>query len=148
VIGGRGRPGQVKLAHSLWTVRRLAESDSEGYHYAASRNGFADITDQSSAGLAVQLSAAEKHPNRRQAVTSQEAISLAAVRAHRLLAEHHQPLTMTPGDVRRLLARYQRVLSELTEACQPYAPMEPDSEAETGPLPGQQPGPAEDRPPG
>jgi hypothetical protein len=61
-------------------------------------------------------------------VTSQEAISLAAVRAHRLLAELHQPLTMTPGDLRRLLARYQRALTEIAEAVQPYAAMEPDSD--------------------
>jgi hypothetical protein len=32
-----------------------------------------------------------------------------------LLAEHHQPLTMTPGDVRYLLARFQRRTVELLE---------------------------------
>jgi hypothetical protein len=70
--------------------------------------------------------------------TSQEAIALAAVRAHRLLAERHEPLVMTPGDLRLLLARYQRALTELAQATQPYAPMQPD--ADTGPLPSQRPG--------
>ena len=35
--------------------------------------------------------------------------------ARTLLAEHHQPLTMTPGDVRNLLARFQRRVAELLE---------------------------------
>ena len=38
------------------------------------------------------------------------------VRARELMAEHHQPLTMTPGDLRALLARYQRHLHELLDA--------------------------------
>ena len=38
------------------------------------------------------------------------------VRARELLAEHHQPMTMTPGDLRALLARYQRRLHELLDA--------------------------------
>jgi hypothetical protein len=36
-------------------------------------------------------------------------------RARALLAEQHQPLTMTPGDVRKLLARFQRRTVELLE---------------------------------
>jgi hypothetical protein len=36
-------------------------------------------------------------------------------RARTLLAEHHQPLVMTPGDVRHLLARFQRRTVELLE---------------------------------
>jgi hypothetical protein len=35
------------------------------------------------------------------------------LRARQLLAEHHQPITMTPGDLRRLLARFQRRTAEL-----------------------------------
>jgi hypothetical protein len=35
------------------------------------------------------------------------------VRARSLAAEHHQPVLMTPGDVRHLLARYQRGVVEL-----------------------------------
>ena len=36
--------------------------------------------------------------------------------ATELLAERHQPITMTPGDLRALLARYQRRLHELLDA--------------------------------
>jgi hypothetical protein len=36
-------------------------------------------------------------------------------RARALAGEHHQPLTMTPGDLRTLLARYQRRVAELLE---------------------------------
>jgi hypothetical protein len=36
--------------------------------------------------------------------------------ARALLAEHRQPLTMSPGDIRHLLARYQRQLRELLDA--------------------------------
>ena len=36
--------------------------------------------------------------------------------ARDLLAERHQPVTMTPGDLRALLARYQRRLHELLDA--------------------------------
>jgi len=35
--------------------------------------------------------------------------------ARELLGEQHEPLTMTPGDLRQLLARYQRRLRELLE---------------------------------
>ena len=46
-------------------------------------------------------------------------IAAATVRAHMLLAEGHQPLTMTPGDLRKLLARYQLGLQELADAVEP-----------------------------
>jgi hypothetical protein len=46
-------------------------------------------------------------------------VQLAAIRAFALLAETHQPLTMTPGDVPTLLARYQRRLHDLAEAVLP-----------------------------
>lgn len=36
-------------------------------------------------------------------------------RARQLAAEHHQPLTMTPGDLRHLLARWQRAATELLD---------------------------------
>jgi hypothetical protein len=52
-------------------------------------------------------------------VSDPAGIALAAVRAHMLLAEGHQPLTMTPGDLRTLLARYQRRLRELADAVEP-----------------------------
>lgn len=42
------------------------------------------------------------------------------IRARELLAEHHQPLVMSPGDVRHLLARFQRrtagLLDYITES--------------------------------
>jgi hypothetical protein len=47
------------------------------------------------------------------------ATAAAAVRAHMLLAEGHRPLTMTPGDLRALLARYQLRLQELADAVEP-----------------------------
>jgi hypothetical protein len=37
------------------------------------------------------------------------------IQARMLLAEHHQPLTMTPGDLRKLLARYRLRVRELLE---------------------------------
>jgi hypothetical protein len=46
-------------------------------------------------------------------------IAAAAVSARMLLAEGHQPLTMTPGDLRTLLARYQHRLQELADAAEP-----------------------------
>ena len=36
-------------------------------------------------------------------------------RARGLLGEHHQPLVMTPGDIRHLLARFQRAAAELLD---------------------------------
>ena len=36
-------------------------------------------------------------------------------RARALLDEHYEPLTMTPGDLRTLLAQYQRRVRELLE---------------------------------
>lgn len=40
-----------------------------------------------------------------------ERVAVAAALAHALLSESHQPLLMTPGDVRTLLARTQRRLT-------------------------------------
>jgi hypothetical protein len=54
------------------------------------------------------------------------AAQLAAVRACALLAEQHEPLTMTPGDLRTLLGRYQRRLHDLAEAVLPPAAMAED----------------------
>jgi len=57
-------------------------------------------------------------------------IAVAAARAHDLLAEDHQPLTMTPGAVRVLLARTQRRLQELADAVEPVSVIEdPDPDA-------------------
>ncbi len=38
------------------------------------------------------------------------------IRARILLAEKYEPLTMTPGDLRALLARYRQLVSELVAA--------------------------------
>jgi hypothetical protein len=51
-------------------------------------------------------------------------IAAAAVRAHMLLGEGQQPLIMTPGDLRKLLARYQRGLQELADAVEPITPIQ------------------------
>ncbi len=57
-------------------------------------------------------------------------IAVAAARAHELLAESHEPLVMTPGDVRALLARTQRRLRELADAVEPVSAVEdPDPDA-------------------
>jgi hypothetical protein len=57
-------------------------------------------------------------------------VAVAAARAHDLLAESHEPLVMTPGDVRKLLARYQRRLQELADAVEPVTALEdPDAAA-------------------
>ena len=57
-------------------------------------------------------------------------IAMAAARAYDLLTEDHQPLLMTPGDVRALLARTQRRLQELADAVEPVSPAEdPDPDA-------------------
>jgi hypothetical protein len=53
------------------------------------------------------------------AVPSATPVQVAAIRAFALLAETHQPLIMTPGDVRTLLARYQRRLHDLADAVLP-----------------------------
>lgn len=61
------------------------------------------------------------------------ATAAAAVRAHTLLAEGHRPLTMTPGDLRALLARYQLRLQELADAVEPVTAVQG---AEADPDPG------------
>lgn len=63
-------------------------------------------------------------------MTDPARVMTAAIRAHALLAESHQPLTMTPGDVRTLLARYQRRLQELADAVEPITPVTGSAEAD------------------
>jgi len=58
------------------------------------------------------------------------AAQLAAVRACALLAERYEPLTMTPGDLRTLLGRYQRRLHDLAEAVLPAAATAGDTDPE------------------
>ena len=47
--------------------------------------------------------------------TGQQRATRTVTRARQLVAEHHQPLTMTPGDLRHLLARWQRAATELLD---------------------------------
>jgi len=49
------------------------------------------------------------------------------VRARSLAAEHHQPILMTPGDVRGLLARFQRGVVELLAVIDGQPPKRPSS---------------------
>ena len=63
-------------------------------------------------------------------------ITAAAVRAHMLLAEGHQPLTMTPGDLRTLLARYQRRLQALADAVEPITAVQGEDEDRDAGMPG------------
>lgn len=49
----------------------------------------------------------------------EDPITEAQQRALSLLSEHHEPLSMSPGEVRQLLGRYRRGLSELTKAMGP-----------------------------
>jgi hypothetical protein len=53
----------------------------------------------------------EANENATDAFASDERV----IRARALLAEHHQPLVMTPGDLRQLLVRYHRRLGDLIE---------------------------------
>jgi hypothetical protein len=69
-------------------------------------------------------------------VSDPAGIVAAAVRAHMLLAEGHQPLTMAPGDLRKLLARYQRGLQELADAVEPITSIQ-DAEWVPGRGPGE-----------
>jgi hypothetical protein len=52
---------------------------------------------------------------------TEDPITEAQQRALSLLSEHHEPLSMSPGEVRQLLGRYRRGLSELTKAIGPPA---------------------------
>jgi hypothetical protein len=69
-------------------------------------------------------------------VSDPAGIVAAAVRAHMLLAEGHQPLTMTPGDLRALLARYQRRLQALADAVEPITAVQGEAEGRDAGTPG------------
>jgi hypothetical protein len=60
-----------------------------------------------------------------------ERVAVAAALAHALLTESHQPLLMTPGDVRALLARTQRRLQDLADAVEPMTPVALTAQADT-----------------
>jgi hypothetical protein len=92
----------VRAAHPEWTIRRDAGQDWTCWTAQRVRVITAPALDE----LAVRLGQAEGAAASDPPVTS----------ARELLAEHHQPITMTPGDLRALLARYQRRLHDLLEA--------------------------------
>ncbi len=91
---------RVRAAHPAWSIRR--EAGPEWVSYAAQR--VLVVQEPTLAGLEARL--AEDDP-----AGSDPRVTA----ARELLAERHEPLTMTPGDVRQLLARYQRRLHELLE---------------------------------
>jgi len=93
----------IRAAHPGWTIR--CDAGPDWTCWTAQRAQVITAPDLN--GLAAKLSHAG--PADSPAVTSAAA----------LLAEHHQPLVMTPGDLRGLLARYQRALTEVLGAIGP-----------------------------
>ncbi len=90
---------RIRAEHPAWTIRRKA--GPEWVAYVAQR--VLVLTAPTPGELETRLAAAEPAAGPR--VTA----------ARELLAEPHQPLVMTPGDLRQLLARYQRRLAGLLE---------------------------------
>lgn len=88
----------VRAAHPDWTIRRDAGQDWSAYTAQRVQVVVAPTLDELSARLGGDPAGDPR---------------IAAARE--LLAEHHQPITMTPRDLRALLARYQRRLHELLE---------------------------------
>jgi hypothetical protein len=91
----------VRAAHPDWTIRRDVGQDWVSWTAQRARV----ITSPALDELAARLDLADG-----------VAASDSVIAAIELLAEHHQPITMTPGDLRALLARYQRRLHELLDA--------------------------------
>lgn len=91
----------VRAAHPHWTIRRDAGQDWVSWTAQRARVITAPALDELAARLDLADGVAASDP---------------VIAAIELLAEHHQPITMTPGDLRALLARYQRRLHELLDA--------------------------------
>ena len=89
----------VRAAHPDWTIRRDADQDWACWTARRMQVVVAPTLDE----LAVRLGGVTVGDPR-------------VIAAAELLAERHQPITMTPGDMRALLARYQRRLHELLDA--------------------------------
>lgn len=94
--------GRIRTQHPDWVIRR--EAGQDWTCWTAQRVQV--ITAPSLAELESKLTAAMAGP-----AGSDPRVTA----ARELLSEQHQPLTMTPGDLRALLARYQRRLHELLE---------------------------------
>ncbi len=92
-------PEAVRAAHPDWTIRHDAGQDWACWTAQRVQVLVAPTLDE----LAVRLGGDTGGDPR-------------VADARELLAEHHQPLSMTPGDLRALLARYQRRLHELLDA--------------------------------
>lgn len=89
----------VKAAHPNWTIRRDAGQDWTAWTAQRVQVVVAPTLDELAARLGGDTAGDPR-------ITA----------ARELLAARHQPITMTPGDLRALLARYQRRLHELLDA--------------------------------
>jgi hypothetical protein len=94
-----GRLDRIQAAHPSWTIRRDAGQDWTCWTAQRVQVITAPTLDELEARLG---GTAADDPR--------------IIAARELQAEHHQPITMTPGDLRALLARYQRRLHELLDA--------------------------------
>jgi hypothetical protein len=106
--------GYVQLIAAL-RARDATGGDTAVFAAAASK---AAARRRAQPGADDQALAAAYDELSRQLTYSRLADTIAAqiLPARALLAERHEPLTMTPGDLRKLLARYQQHLHELLEA--------------------------------
>ena len=98
---GEQRPGkleQLATEHPDWTIRRDVGQDWSAWTAQRVQVVVAPTLDELSARLGGDPAGDPR-----------------IVRARELLAERHQPVTMTPGDLRTLLARFQRRVVELLE---------------------------------
>ena len=89
----------VRASHPDWTIRQDAGPDWSAYTAQRVQVVVTSTLDELSARLGGDTVGDPR-----------------ILRARELLAEHHQPVTMTPGDLRALLARYERRLHELLDA--------------------------------
>ena len=99
---GEQRPGkleQLATEHPDWTIRRDAGPDWSAWTAQRVQVVVAPTLDELTARLGGDPAGDPR-----------------VVRARELMAEHHQPLVMTPGDLRALLARFQRAAQELLDA--------------------------------
>jgi len=97
-----GKLEAVGATHPGWTIRRDVGQDWTCWTAHRAQVITAPALDE----LAGKLDLAD-------GVMAGDPRVIAAVE---LLDEHHQPITMTPGDLRQLLARYQRRLHGLLDA--------------------------------
>jgi hypothetical protein len=99
---GEQRPGrleQLATEHPDWTIKRDAGPDWVCWTAQRVQVVVAPTLDELTARLGADPAGDPR-----------------IVRARELLAERHQPITMTPGDLRALIDRYQRRLHELLDA--------------------------------